>query len=91
MWIFPIAPEDLAHPKQCAECGAPVVWAKTQTERDVALNEGFKVLETLEFGDDGYLHLIPHEAAHYLTCEKRATEGPALTRKGRRKKANVDI
>jgi len=91
MWIFPIAPEDLAHPKQCADCGKPIIWAKTGKGNHVAINPGFKVLETLEFGDDGYLHLISREAAHYVTCEERAEPQPALTRRGRRKKADVDL
>lgn len=73
MWIFPIAPEDLAHPTQCADCSKPIIWAKTEKGRDVAINPGFKVIETLEFGEDGYLHLLPREAAHYVTCEAQKT------------------
>lgn len=89
MWIHPIAPEDLAYPKQCADCGAAIVWAKNQKGLPVAVNAGFKVLETLEYGEDGYLHLLPSEAAHNPTCRKKAAVMPALTRK--RRKRNVGV
>ena len=90
MWIFPIAPESLAHPKQCPDCGKPIIWAKDERGTDKAVNPGFKVLETLQFGEDGYLHLIPSEAAHALTCSA-APPRPALRQRGRRKKLNVDF
>ena len=84
MWIFPVSPEALQHPGKCEDCGEPIVWAKTRAGKLAAINEGFKVLETLEFGDDGYLHLLPDEAAHARTCEKTAQARPAM-RRGRRK------
>jgi hypothetical protein len=90
MWIFPVAPEDLAHPKQCEVCGKAIIWAKNEKEQGVAVNEGFKVLETLSFGEDGYLQLLADEAAHARTCEKTATTRPAMTRR-RRKREHVDF
>lgn len=91
MWIFPVSPEEQAHPVTCEDCGAAVIRAKTQAGKDVSLNPGFKVLETLEFGEDGYLQLLADEASHARTCEKKAGRArPAMTRKrGARK--HVDI
>ena len=40
MWIFPIAPESLAHPKQCPDCGKPIIWAKDERSREKAVNPG---------------------------------------------------
>lgn len=90
MWIFPIAPEKTAHPVKCADCGALIVWAKNEKGQASAVNPNFKVLETLSFGEDSYLQLLPDDASHARTCEKKVAPRPAMTRK-RRKKANVDI
>jgi hypothetical protein len=91
MWIFPVSPEDLAHPKECAYCGAPVILAKNEKNLPVAINADFKVLETLSFGEDGYLQLLADEAAHARTCEKTAATRPAMTKSRRRKREHVDI
>lgn len=90
MWIQPVAPDDLAHPKQCEDCGAAIIWAKNEKGQAVAVNVGFKVRETLEFGDDGYLHLLTDEAAHSKTCEATWPARPSLTR-SRRKKKHVGV
>jgi hypothetical protein len=89
MWIFPVSPEDLAHPKQCADCGRPIIQAKNEKGQAVTVNPNFKVLETLTFGDDGYLQLLADESSHTRTCEKKSTPRPAMTRN--RRKKHVDI
>jgi len=85
MWIFPVSPEALQHPTKCADCGKPIIWAKNEKGKEITVNPGFKVLETLQFGEDGYLQLLSDEASHARTCEKKAEPRPAMTR-GRRKR-----
>lgn len=90
MWIYPVDTEDLAHPKQCPDCGAQVILAKTQTEQTRTLNAGFNVLQSISLGDGTHLQLVGREASHEATCEKKAAPGPPMTRK-RRTRKNVDI
>lgn len=70
MWIYEPSAEDLARPKFCKSCGAPIVFVTTKASKVAPLNAGFKILRRQKVGAIE-LAEVENGSSHFSTCPQK--------------------